>query len=132
MSVTSGQDGTSTARQALDGSGRQGRRTLEQIGLNTPLKELIGARTAARLTEKLELATVGDLLRYYPRKYDQRGKLTDLAKLGWGSGPPSGRRSSSVTEKISVAADRPGRGRRQGGRRQAHHQCRHRRQHTGS
>ena len=31
--------------------------------------------------DKLNLTTVGDLLRYYPRKYDQRGKLTDLASL---------------------------------------------------
>lgn len=54
---------------------------MAQIGLDTPLKGVVGARTATRLADKLELVTVGDLLRYYPRKYDRRGKLTDLAKL---------------------------------------------------
>ena len=42
---------------------------------------MLGGRTAAKLAERIEVRTVGDLLRYYPRKYDQRGKLTDLAEL---------------------------------------------------
>ncbi len=46
-----------------------------------PLTSLIGNRTAVKLREKLDLHTVGDLLRYFPRTYDQRGKLTDLASL---------------------------------------------------
>ena len=54
---------------------------MDKITLSTPLTTALGGRSAARLVEKLELSTVGDLLRYYPRKYDQRGKLTDLAAL---------------------------------------------------
>jgi len=72
---------------------------VQEIGLDTPLKGLIGARTAARLSEKLELVTVGDLLRYYPRKYDQRGKLTDLAKLVVGERATVWGRVVTVTER---------------------------------
>jgi ATP-dependent DNA helicase RecG len=41
----------------------------------------VGGRTAAKLADKLDLHTVGELLRYYPRRYGERGQLTDLAKL---------------------------------------------------
>ena len=41
----------------------------------------LGGRTAKALAEKLDLHTLGDLLRYYPRRYDRRGDLTDLALL---------------------------------------------------
>ncbi len=52
-----------------------------QVDLGTPLKRVIGPRAARQLDEKLSLATIGELLRYYPRKYDRRGKLTDLSSL---------------------------------------------------
>ncbi|GAA1999756.1 ATP-dependent DNA helicase RecG [Nakamurella flavida] len=48
---------------------------------SSALAPVLGARTAAKLADKLRLTTVGELLRYYPRKYDERGKLTDLAGL---------------------------------------------------
>lgn len=48
--------------------------------LETPVKEVLGGRTATRL-DKAELHTVGDLLRWYPRRYIERGKLTDLSHL---------------------------------------------------
>ncbi len=54
---------------------------MDKIDLTSTLDRVIGGRTAAKLSERLELRTVGDLLRHYPRKYDQRGKLTDLAEL---------------------------------------------------
>ncbi len=54
---------------------------MDKITLSTPLKTALGSRAAGRLVDKLQLLTVGDLLRYYPRKYDQRGKLTDLGSL---------------------------------------------------
>ena len=54
---------------------------MEKVTLSSPLRTTLGTRSAAKLVEKLQLNTVGDLLRYYPRKYDQRGKLTDLAAL---------------------------------------------------
>ncbi|WP_172832402.1 ATP-dependent DNA helicase RecG [Nakamurella panacisegetis] len=49
--------------------------------MSTPLKRVLGVRAAKQLEDKLSLATVGELLRYYPRKYDRRGKLTDIAGL---------------------------------------------------
>ncbi|HEX9359683.1 MAG TPA: ATP-dependent DNA helicase RecG [Streptosporangiaceae bacterium] len=38
-------------------------------------------RTAKALVGALDVHTVGELLRYYPRRYEQRGELTDLASL---------------------------------------------------
>ncbi|CAN5305861.1 ATP-dependent DNA helicase RecG [soil metagenome] len=51
------------------------------VALDTPLKSTVGGKTAAALEQHLELRTVRDLLRHYPRRYDERGRLTDLAKL---------------------------------------------------
>ncbi len=48
--------------------------------MDTPLREVLGGRTAGPLA-KASLLTVGDLLRHYPRRYSERGKLTDLAQL---------------------------------------------------
>jgi ATP-dependent DNA helicase RecG len=49
--------------------------------LGDPLRLVIGDKAAKRLAAGLELHTVGDLLSYYPRRYDKRGELTDLAGL---------------------------------------------------
>jgi ATP-dependent DNA helicase RecG len=49
--------------------------------LDSPLGPLLGKKTADALTAQLELTTVGELLRHYPRRYAERGKLTDLARL---------------------------------------------------
>ena len=38
-------------------------------------------RTAKVLAKALDVHTVGELLRHYPRRYEQRGELTDLASL---------------------------------------------------
>ncbi len=46
-----------------------------------PLRLVIGDKAAKRLAAALDLRTVGDLLGYYPRRYDKRGELTDLAGL---------------------------------------------------
>ncbi|HYN72065.1 MAG TPA: ATP-dependent DNA helicase RecG [Nakamurella sp.] len=54
---------------------------MDKVDLTSTLDRVVGGRTAAKLAERIEVRTVGDLLRYYPRKYDQRGKLTDLAEL---------------------------------------------------
>ncbi|WP_062288795.1 ATP-dependent DNA helicase RecG [Demequina phytophila] len=48
--------------------------------LEEPLATVLGARTAGSL-EKLGLATVGDLLRHYARRYGAPGELTPLAQL---------------------------------------------------
>jgi ATP-dependent DNA helicase RecG len=53
----------------------------DPVGLGSPLKRVIGVRAAKQLQDKLSLSTVGDLLRHYPRKYDRRGKLTNLGAI---------------------------------------------------
>ena len=54
---------------------------VERDALATPLAEVVGDRTAKVLAKELELATVGELLRYYPRRYYDRGELTDLSSV---------------------------------------------------
>jgi ATP-dependent DNA helicase RecG len=49
--------------------------------LDAPLKSIIGGKTAKILAEELDLHTVGDLLRHYPRRWEKRGELTDLSEL---------------------------------------------------
>jgi ATP-dependent DNA helicase RecG len=48
------------------------------------LLPLLGKKSADALESGLGLTTVGDLLRHYPRRYDERGKLTDIASLELG------------------------------------------------
>ena len=55
--------------------------SVERDALATPLAEVVGDRTAKVLAKELELATVGELLRYYPRRYYDRGELTDLSSV---------------------------------------------------
>ena len=54
---------------------------VQRDALATPLAEVVGDRTAKVLAKELELATVGELLRYYPRRYFDRGELTDLSSV---------------------------------------------------
>jgi ATP-dependent DNA helicase RecG len=49
--------------------------------LSEPLRNVVGGRAATVLERALDQRTVGDLLRYYPRRYAERGELTDLAEL---------------------------------------------------
>jgi len=49
--------------------------------LDEPLKNALGPRTSAALAKGLGLATVGDLLSHYPRRYIRRGELTELTHL---------------------------------------------------
>ena len=44
----------------------------------------VGKKAADALSTKLGLHTVGDLVRHYPRRYVDRGKLTDIAGLELG------------------------------------------------
>ncbi|HWG22869.1 ATP-dependent DNA helicase RecG [Actinospica sp.] len=55
--------------------------SVERDAMATRLSELLGDRTAKVLAKGLGLNTAGDLLRHYPRRYDERGELTDLSKL---------------------------------------------------
>ncbi len=47
----------------------------------TPLRSVLGDKTARVLASGLDLHTVHDLLRHYPRRYYARGELTDLRDL---------------------------------------------------
>ncbi|GAB3477804.1 ATP-dependent DNA helicase RecG [Amycolatopsis cihanbeyliensis] len=49
--------------------------------LRDPLGPFLGDKTAKALANGLNLHTVGDLLRHYPRRYAERGELTDIAGL---------------------------------------------------
>ena len=49
--------------------------------LNSPTSEIVGAKTATVLEAEFGIRTVGDLVRHYPRRYEQRGALTDLGSL---------------------------------------------------
>ena len=47
----------------------------------TPLKAVLGDRTADVFAKALDLHTVGQLLRHYPRRYGKRSELTDVYGL---------------------------------------------------
>ncbi|MFJ7901681.1 ATP-dependent DNA helicase RecG [Streptomyces sp. NPDC096198] len=49
--------------------------------LQEPLKKVLGPATAKVMAEHLGLHTVSDLLHHYPRRYEERGRLTHLADL---------------------------------------------------
>jgi len=49
--------------------------------LSTPVTDVVGAKTGALLKSEFEIESVEDLLRHYPRRYEQRGALTDLGSL---------------------------------------------------
>jgi len=80
--------------------------------LADPLRLVVGDKAAKRLASLLDLHTVGDLLGYYPRRYDKRGELTDLAGLRDGeyvtvqaevvsvSARPMRNRSGSIFEAV--------------------------------
>jgi ATP-dependent DNA helicase RecG len=73
--------------------------------LEDPLRLVIGDKAAKPLDRALDLRTVGDLLRYYPRRYETRGELTDLASLRDGE-------YVTVQAEIAKVASRPMRHRR--------------------
>jgi len=49
--------------------------------LETPLKAVVGDRTATALAKSFGLHTVDDLLHHYPRRYVARGELSDISEL---------------------------------------------------
>ena len=73
--------------------------------LEDPLRLVVGDKAAKPLERALELRTVGDLLRHYPRRYESRGELTDLASLRDGE-------YVTVQAKIAKVTSRPMRNRR--------------------
>ncbi|GAA4345249.1 ATP-dependent DNA helicase RecG [Angustibacter luteus] len=49
--------------------------------LDVPVGRRVGAKAAAALEKQFGIRTVGQLLRHYPRRYLERGELTDLSSL---------------------------------------------------
>ncbi|HEU5469034.1 MAG TPA: ATP-dependent DNA helicase RecG [Actinophytocola sp.] len=49
--------------------------------LDDRLEPVVGAKSAKALAASFDLYTVRDLLHHYPRRYDERGELTDIAGL---------------------------------------------------
>jgi ATP-dependent DNA helicase RecG len=49
--------------------------------LSSPLRDIVGGKTAKAFETGLGLHTAGDLLRHYPRRYAERGVLTPLSDL---------------------------------------------------
>jgi ATP-dependent DNA helicase RecG len=58
--------------------------SFEPSFLQQSLANVLGGRTATALKKALDLATVEDLARHYPRRYAERGELTELGSLADG------------------------------------------------
>ncbi len=64
--------------------------------LEDPLERVLGGRTGQRLARDLGLATVGDLLHHFPRRWVERGELTPIVDL------PVGEQVTVVARVVSV------------------------------
>jgi ATP-dependent DNA helicase RecG len=62
----------------------------------TKLSSILGDKTAKAFEKQLGIATLGELLEHFPRRYSTRGELTDFASL------PIGETVSVVGEVRSV------------------------------
>jgi ATP-dependent DNA helicase RecG len=51
------------------------------VDLSTKLVNVLGDKTTKPLTAAFDMLVVADLLRHYPRRYAELGKLTDLSQL---------------------------------------------------
>ncbi|MEJ7744815.1 MAG: hypothetical protein WKF73_21140 [Nocardioidaceae bacterium] len=51
------------------------------VAFKTKLDRVLGDKSAKALGKAFDMETVGDLLRHYPRRLDDRGQLTDFANL---------------------------------------------------
>ena len=68
--------------------------------LSTSLSSLIGGKTASVFASSLGLITADDLLRHYPRRYAERGRLTDLGQIADGD-------SVTIVAEIKSVTSRP-------------------------
>jgi ATP-dependent DNA helicase RecG len=73
--------------------------------LDDRLEPVLGGKTATALASALDLNTVGDLLRHYPRRYAERGELTNVAGLATGE-------HATVLARVERASKRTMRSRR--------------------
>ncbi|MBQ0897355.1 ATP-dependent DNA helicase RecG [Micromonospora sp. U56] len=79
--------------------------TSEPSTVDTPLKKLVGEKTAKALAGHLDLHTAGDLIYHFPRRYDERGEHTDIRSLDVGE-------QVTVLAQVQRTAVRPMRQRR--------------------
>ncbi|MBO4210492.1 ATP-dependent DNA helicase RecG, partial [Micromonospora echinofusca] len=77
----------------------------QQSTPDTPLKKLVGEKTAKALAGHLDLHTAGDLVYHFPRRYDERGEHTDIRSLDVGE-------QVTVLGQVQRTAVRPMRQRR--------------------
>ena len=77
-----------TGSDAAAGTGSAGTGSADDLGtdtgavtLDSKLQNVLGGRTAGALAKAFGVATVGDLLSHYPRRYALRGELTALSLL---------------------------------------------------
>src|SRR5918993_592141 len=75
------------------------------VTLETPLPRVLGPKTANGMAEQLNLHTVRDLLRHYPRRYARRGEQADLADVQVGD-------RVTVLAQVRSVTTRPMRNRR--------------------
>ena len=80
------------------------------VTLGSPVRSVVGEKTAKELSSRLGIHTVEDLLRHYPRRYYERGELTDLSSLRPGEQVTVQATVASVSGKWVEA--KPGSGRR--------------------
>ena len=73
--------------------------------LDAKLGSVLGPRTAAAFQKGLALATLGDLLGHYPRRYARRGELTALSELEFDS-------SVTIVAEVLSTQERPMRAKR--------------------
>ena len=73
--------------------------------VDSPLRTVVGDKTAKALDRHLDLHTVGDLLYHFPRRYDERGEHTDIRSLEVGE-------QVTVLAQVQRATVRPMRARR--------------------
>ncbi|MDQ3480823.1 MAG: ATP-dependent DNA helicase RecG, partial [Actinomycetota bacterium] len=52
-----------------------------RVDFDTKLDRVLGDRSTKALRKAFDMETVGDLLRHYPRRLDDRGQLTDFGNL---------------------------------------------------
>ena len=70
------------------------------VELDTRLVSLLGDKTAKPIAATLDLHTVGDLLRHYPRRYQERGQLTGFADLQVGEHATVFAEVAKVTSRV--------------------------------
>jgi ATP-dependent DNA helicase RecG len=83
--------------------------SLDTTTLDTPLAAAagVGPKVATKLADAFEMATVRDLIYHFPRRYAERGELTDIASLAVGD-------EVTIVGQVQQASLRPFKGPRPG------------------